>query len=304
MGVGTHVRMHEGPECSCLRSNVKLRCERDVIVRYYRENQYFYDRFWKDRVTLSMNYGIWFEGTKTLSQAFDQQNKLIADALMPSPSDVVLEAGCGTGGSSIWLAKTIGCKVVGITLSDEQVRTARNYAARLNVRDRTDFLVMDFLNTCFRAGTFTRIFASESACYAPSKRDFIAEAYRLLADSGILVVMDGFLARETLDKMEQRLFSAWCRGWAVPNLTETQRFASYLREVGFRDVQFTDLTRNIGPSSKRIFIRGLLGYPLLRTLRAIGLASDVQVGNASASIYQYLLFLRGVGTYGLFVARK
>jgi tocopherol O-methyltransferase len=300
----TNIQIHQATHCTCLQSEVKLRCEKDAIVRYYRENQFFYDRFWKDRVTLSMNYGIWFKETKTLSQAFAQQNKLIAEALMPTASDVVLEAGCGTGGSSIWLARTVGCRVIGITLSDEQARTAKHYAARLKVGDRTDFLVMDFLGTSFGSGTFTRIFASESACYAPDKREFLAEAYRLLADNGILVVMDGFLSREKLDKVEQRLYSSWCRGWAVPNLAERRRFAGYLTEAGFRDVRFTDFTHNIGPSCKRIFIRGLLGYPLLRTLRAIGLVSDVQVGNASASICQFLLFLRGVGTYGLFVARK
>jgi cyclopropane fatty-acyl-phospholipid synthase-like methyltransferase len=158
----TNIQIHEATHCSCLQGEAKLRCEQDAVVRYYRENQFFYDRFWKDRVTLSMNYGIWFKETKTLSQAFAQQNILIAEALVPTASDVVLEAGCGTGGSSIWLARTVGCRVIGITLSDEQARTAKNYAARLNVGDRTDFLVMDFLDTCFGSGTITGCFVRSS----------------------------------------------------------------------------------------------------------------------------------------------
>ena len=89
---------------------------KEKIKRYYHENQLFYDLFWTDSQSLSMNYGFWYPNTRTLPEAFLNQNKAIADALNLSASDNVLEAGCGNGGKSVCLAQHYGEKVTGITL--------------------------------------------------------------------------------------------------------------------------------------------------------------------------------------------
>lgn len=45
----------------------------------------------------------------------------------------MLDAGCGIGGSSIWLAKNIQCTVTGISISEKQINNAQNLALKNNV---------------------------------------------------------------------------------------------------------------------------------------------------------------------------
>ena len=84
-------------------------------------------------------------------------------------SDIVLDAGCGVGGSSIFLSKIIGCQTIDITLSQNQVRKATQNAKKNDVVKKTQFFVMDFENPTFPAKTFDVVWAIESVCHAVSK---------------------------------------------------------------------------------------------------------------------------------------
>jgi cyclopropane fatty-acyl-phospholipid synthase-like methyltransferase len=274
------------------------------IIRYYEETQAFYDLFWTEARTRSMNYGLWSPTTFTRRRAFENQNRTIASALRMTASDVVLEAGCGTGGTTVWLAATYGARGVGITLCQNQVERATRIAARRGVGRQTHFLVMDFMHTAFRDGTFTKIFASESACYAPSKTAFLREAHRLLRPGGRIVVIDGFLAPRRLESAEERLLAECSRGWAVPGLATVEEFAGGLVAAGFHDLAFSECTPTIMPSARRIWGRAVLALPFARVLHAGGALSKGQLAHVRASIQQLPVLRRGLAIYGIFSATR
>ena len=111
--------------------DAERRLLRDRVARYYRENQFFYDRFWTDRATRSMNYGFWDETTFGLGHAFRNQNRAIAEALRLEADDRVLEAGCGTGGATVCLAADYGVAGVGVTLCHRQTARGNFHAAEI-----------------------------------------------------------------------------------------------------------------------------------------------------------------------------
>lgn len=98
-----------------------------------------------------MNYscGYWHKAA-TLDEAQEDKLDLICRKIGPAPGMRVLDIGCGWGGFARYAAETYGVEVVGITVSGEQVRLARERCRGLPVRIE----LMDYRKL---EGTFDRI---------------------------------------------------------------------------------------------------------------------------------------------------
>jgi len=156
----------------------------------------------------------------------------------------------------------------------------------------------------FADGTFDVVWALESICYAPDKRDFVREASRLLRSGGRLVVADGFTIPSSLSEPDASFLRTWLSGWAVPGLENRSVFERQLGEHGFVGTNFTDLTGRIKRSAVRLFLMSLWAFPLGRVAQLLGLRTGVQTANIRAGIYQYLAWQKRIALYGLVSARK
>lgn len=85
-----------------------------------------------------------------------QQAKMrhLAAKLDIEPGQSVLDIGCGWGGFGAFLAQNADADVLGITLSDSQIETARELAREQGLRDRLEFIKQDYRTL---QGTFNRI---------------------------------------------------------------------------------------------------------------------------------------------------
>ena len=63
---------------------------RQDIASYYDRQQGVYDRWWS---STALHYGLWYEDTKTLAEAFTNTDKAVIDVLGIGPGDRVLDAG-------------------------------------------------------------------------------------------------------------------------------------------------------------------------------------------------------------------
>jgi len=77
-----------------------------------------------------------FKNTDDLNTAQTQKLDLICKKLRLKKDDSVLDIGCGWGGFAKYAAENYGCRVVGITISDEQFKYASKYVAGLPVEIR------------------------------------------------------------------------------------------------------------------------------------------------------------------------
>jgi cyclopropane fatty-acyl-phospholipid synthase-like methyltransferase len=250
-----------------------------------------------------MHIGHWDATTRTLRDALGRQNLLLADLARIGAADRVLDAGCGVGGSAIFLAATRGCRVVGVTLSRLQAAKARAHAARRAVADRTEFAVMDYMQTALPDGSFDVFWALESVCYADPRR-LAREAYRLIRPGGRLVIADGFAVRSQYAPADDRVMRRWMDGWAVPTLATLRECEQALGGAGFRDVAFLDCSANVEPSSRRLYWHSLYGLPLGRLAQHLGLRNRTQTGNIVGARAQRAVLRRGLLRYGVFTASK
>ncbi len=80
-----------------------------------------------------------------LAQAQVAKMRHIAGKLRLGGGERVLDIGCGWGGMACYLAQTAGAgEVLGVTLSDEQIRGARERAASRGLDDRVSFELQDY----------------------------------------------------------------------------------------------------------------------------------------------------------------
>lgn len=55
-----------------------------------------------------IHYGLWEEGTKSSSEASRNTTRFVAKCLALNEKDKVLDAGCGLGGTTIYLTENFG----------------------------------------------------------------------------------------------------------------------------------------------------------------------------------------------------
>ncbi|MBI5164548.1 MAG: class I SAM-dependent methyltransferase [Magnetospirillum sp.] len=90
----------------------------------------------------------------TLDEAQAAKKRHIAAKLLLAPGQRVLDIGCGWGGLALTLAASEAVSVTGITLSREQLATARRRAAENGLAERVQFELADYRRI---GGRFDRI---------------------------------------------------------------------------------------------------------------------------------------------------
>ncbi len=232
------------------------------------------------------------------------ENRFLAEIAGITNGTKVLDAGCGIGGSAIWLAKHKGADVIGVTLSKKQIEKAKKLAEENGVNDKTDFQLKDFTNTGFPENLFDVVWAIESACHITDKKKFLQEVYRLLKNKGRLIVADGFLFRYPQSESEKRTYKDFLDGLILPNLANVNQFRKDMESVGFKDIKFWDKTKEIEPSSKILYRRVKLFYPLAQFFNFLRIIPDLFIRNSKAGLAQYKLVKSGLTGYGIFYGEK
>ena len=278
--------------------------QRDAVIAYYDQTWLDYRLFWLNRRTLSVHFGYTDATTCGHADALLNMNRVLADRAGIQPGACVLDAGCGVGGSSIWLALARGAQVVGITPVASQVARARSFAAMRKLGEQVAFEQADYTHTPFPDASFDVIWALESLCHAPEKAAFYREAARLLRPGGRLVIAEYIRATRPLSVPGERLLHQWLDGWAIPDIDTRAEHLAHAAAAGLTDARIDDITAHTRPSLRRLYELTSWYYPLAVTGRAIGFRSAVQHGNVIGSICQYQALERGLWFYGLLSATK
>ena len=274
------------------------------IVDYYAASENAYKDSWDLNNSLAIHYGYWDERVKSFPQSLLRMNEVMMEAANIKPSDKVLDAGCGIGGSSIFLAEKIGCNVTGISLSERQINKAKELAIEKKVEEKVDFRVMNYCATNFPNESFDIVWGCESICYADDKEQFIKEAYRLLKPGGRLVVADGFVT--DFKNNDRSTIRSWLTGWQVNYLETLDRFEEFMSETGFKNIFSSDISKFTAHSSRRLYKFYFLPniYLLWKTITFSNRSTEMQRKNIAACKHQFNGMRNGLWQYGMIVGTK
>lgn len=273
------------------------------IEKYYDSCEIDYRMLWNLDKSYALHYGYWDKKVRNFPQALERENEVLADRAKIKKEDVVLDAGCGVGGSSIFLAKKFNCRVTGISLSRKQIEKAQANAHKNGVAHLTDFRLMDYTKTNFKAFSFDVVWAIESVCHSHSKEKFIKEAYRILKKNGRLILADFFATKKSYSIQERNIMKKWLDGWSMEFLKTDNSFRLFLENIGFKQIQFLDITDKVIPSSKRLYLFSFPGFFLGKIAEVLKIRTKIQTSNIIAAYYQYKTLTRGLWKYGIFSAQ-
>jgi cyclopropane fatty-acyl-phospholipid synthase-like methyltransferase len=274
------------------------------IVDYYTATENAYKDSWDLDNSLAIHYGYRDEKVKSFPQSLLRMNEVMAETARITSKDRVLDAGCGIGGSSIFLASKLNCRVTGITLSERQARQATSHAKQKGVHELVDFKVMDYCQTSFAGESFDIVWGCESICYADNKEQFIKEAFRLLKPGGRLIIADGFVTRP--ENNNHPVIRQWLDGWQVNYLESPDRFAQFMKQTAFMDVLYRDITAYTTHSSRRLLRFYYLAslYVTWKKITFSNRATAMQIKNIRACKCQYTGMKKGLWQYGLITGQK
>lgn len=124
-----------------LRPNTRQGAKRNIHAHYDLGNEFY--ALWLD-ATMTYSSALFRDSQQTLRDAQNEKYRALAASTDIGPNDHVLEIGCGWGGFAEFAAREIGCKVTGITISNEQLAFAKNRIALAGLQGKVDFRFCDY----------------------------------------------------------------------------------------------------------------------------------------------------------------
>ena len=155
-----------------------------------------------------------------------------------SPEMRVLDVGCGIGGPARYLAKTVGCHVTGIDLTEEFVEVARMLAHRCGLSRNTEFHQGNALELPFEDNSFDVVWCQNVTMNIANKAELLAQIHRVLKPGGKFTYTEYVSGRGG-----QPVYPVpWAHDPSYSFIVTPEEMRDMVEESGFRVLEWTDFT--------------------------------------------------------------
>ncbi|EXF77530.1 methyltransferase domain-containing protein [Colletotrichum fioriniae PJ7] len=240
---------------------------KDRIKLHYDLASDYYLSLWGEHI----HHGYWEDGSETKEQAQVKLIQLLLQLSGVGENSNVLDVGCGIGGTSRYLASTLGCSVTGITISTKQVEIANRLtkaeaekqassaaaAAAAPASETSDkakeikadadgfvplgrgrirFIELDAekMGDFFagQSASFDAVWISEALSHFPNKALFFENAFKVLKPGGKLALADWFKAENVTETEFANDLKPIEDGMLLPPLCTQQGYVDFAKGAG------------------------------------------------------------------------
>ncbi len=164
----------------------------------------------------------------------------ILEQLNITQDSKILDAGCGMGGSSLYLHEKYNAEVTGITLSPRQAAIATQQAQKRHFKDLT-FLVEDALSMpSLPNNAFDLVWSLESCEQMFDKALFIQQAFRVLKPGGQFMLATWCSDQEKYEGKLAKDYKKLCLALDLPSMPTAEKYQEFLALHHFQLVSTQD----------------------------------------------------------------
>ena len=202
------------------------------VAHHYDINEDLYKLFLDKDMQYSCAY--FHNPNISLEQAQKDKKEHIIRKLQIDKNMSVLDIGCGWGGMAIEIAKSTGAKDKGITLSENQFKTASERAQKEGLSDKVTFALQDYRNETEKYDRIVSVGMFEHVGVKYFKT-YLSKANDILNDNGV------FLLHTIGQRGKPTATSPWIRkyifpGGYIPSLSEVMKETQKLN-INVTDVE-------------------------------------------------------------------
>ncbi len=193
----------------------------------------------------------------------------LVDRTRITPLSYVLDVGCGVGTTACHLARSMGCRVMGVDINPLMVDQAWERAKRLKLTDLVEFQQADAMDLPFENDLFNVVITESVTAFPDDKAKSIREYYRVTKPGGFIGLNEAtWLKTPVPDEIQ-----AWASQDLGANVTPLQpgEWIQLMEKTGLVDIFKRTSTISTREESRGILERYGWGGFLSSLLQAFGL---------------------------------
>lgn len=265
------------------------------VSKHYNDLDQIYRAVWSDH----LHHGLWSEGKETKEEAVRKLVLKVAELAEIKPNDQVCDVGCGYGATARMLAREFKANVLGLTVSDSQLRYALSVTDA--VTDSVKYQKRDWLENDLDSESFDSVISIESSEHMPNLERFFQEAFRVLKPGGSFVIC-AWLTKDLPSVRDVKyLLEPICSEGRLVGMGTVDDYCELFSDTGFNNVIHQDLSQSV-KKTWSLSILGLLPHFIKnpKDLRLLSAAINPN-RNFLASLFRIrLAYETGAMKYGIF----
>ncbi|AYY15373.1 methyltransferase domain-containing protein [Actinobacteria bacterium YIM 96077] len=241
----------------------------------------FYSIIWGGE---DIHVGLYATPDEDIGAASRRTVEQMAGELKLDADTKVLDLGAGYGGSARYLAKTFGCRVTCLNLSEVENERNRVMNREQNLDDLIDVVDGSFEDLPFEDNSYDVVWSQDSFLHSGDRSRTLEEAVRVLKPTGTLIFTDPMAA----DHIDQKSIEPILARLQLETMGTPDFYRRELNRLGLTSIEFRDESeqlprhygRVLGELEKRAGeLEGRVSQEYQERMKA-GLKNWVNGGNA------------------------